>query len=115
MTKAPTHIASAAVGIIVALAVIASQLFYPSHQSLQKKETKTEQSEQENSESQLYLSVPSSTVPSSAHVELNPNVFFLFEILFEEKRTESPQFNVAIPVSQCFRTLFGLAISPNAP
>ena len=115
MIKAKTHIASAAMGVIVALAVIASQLFYPPHQSLQKKETTTEQSEEENSESQLCFSVPSSTVPSSAQVELNPNVFLLFEILFKEKNTESPQFNISIPVSQCFRTLFGLAISPNAP
>ena len=113
--KAKTQIASAAVGMIVAFAVIASQLFYPSHQAHQKKETKTEQSEDEKSESQLYFSVPSSIAPSYAHVELNPNVFFLFEILFEEKQTESPQFNVSIPISQCFRTLFGLAISPNAP
>lgn len=115
MRKAEIHFATTAIGVIVALAVIASQLFYFPQHSFQKKEVKTEQSQSENSEDQVYFSVAPSTAPSSAHVELNPTVFFLFEILFEEKEIESYDFDVSLAPSQCFRTLFGLAISPNAP
>jgi hypothetical protein len=115
MKKAELHVTTTAIGVIVALAVIASQLFYFPQQSSQKKETKTEQSSSEQSEDQVYISVPTSTAPSSAHVELNPNVFFLFEIIFDKIEVNSFDLDISLPLSQCFRTLFGLAISPNAP
>ena len=115
MKKAERHFATTALGIIVALGIVASQLFYIPQQSSEKEKIKTTQSHDDSSEDEVYFSVPSSTVPSSAHVELNPNVFFLFEIFFEEKEIESTEFKISIPVSRCFRTLFGLAISPNAP
>lgn len=115
MKKAEIHFVTAAIGVIVALAVIISQLSYFPQKSFQKKEHKTEQSQSEESDDLVYFSVPTSTAPSSAHVELNPNVFFLFEIIFEQTEFESYDFDISLPLSQCFRTLFGLAISPNAP
>jgi hypothetical protein len=115
MKKAEIHFATTAIGVIVALAVIAAQLFHLPQDSVEKKETKTEQSQGEKSDDHVYLSVPTSIAPSTAHVELNPNVFFLFEIIFEKIEVESHVFDVSLPLSQCFRTLFGLAISPNAP
>ncbi len=103
-----------AIGILVALAVIVSQLSWFPQKSAEKKETKTEQSQSDESDNQFYFTAQTSTAPSSAHVELNPTVFFLFEILGQTE-LELYDFDIALPLSQCFRTLFGLAISPNAP
>jgi hypothetical protein len=115
MKKTEMHFTTTAIGVIVALAVIVSQLSWYPQKSSQKQENKTEQSQSEESDDQVYFSAPTSTAPSSAHVELNPNVFFLFEIIFEQIKFESYDFDISLPLSQCFRTLFGLAISPNAP
>ena len=115
MKRTETHIVTMAMGIIVALAIVCSQLFYFYQTSTQKKETQAEQHQQENSEDQVYFSVPSTSLPSSVHVELNPNVFFLFEIIFEGNVTDAPEAILAIPLGQFFRTIFGLTISPNAP
>jgi hypothetical protein len=115
MRKIETRIATLTTGIIVVLAIVFSQLFYFQQASHPKKETKTEKQQKENSEDQVYFSVPSTSLPSSTQVELHPNVFFLFEILFEEEVSEVPQFTFSIPSGQFFRTLFGWAISPNAP
>ena len=102
-------------GIAVALAIICSQLLYSIPVPFQKKETKTEQHQQEDSEDQVYFSVPSTSMPSSSNTELNPNVFFLFDILLDEFNPEVPALVLAIPRSEFFRTIFGLFISPNAP
>ena len=101
-------------GIAVALAIICSQLFYSQSISLQK-ETKTEQHQQESSDDEVYITVPPTSLPSSAHTELNPNVFYLFDILFEESASDVPELILAIPLGEFFRTIFGLIISPNAP
>lgn len=115
MKREEIRFTTTAIGILVALAVIVSQLSFFPQKSFQKKETKTEQSQSDESDEQVYFSAPTSTAPSSAHVELNPNVFFLFEIILEQTELESYDFEISLPLSQCFRTLFGLAISPNAP
>lgn len=115
MRTTESRIVIMSLGIFVALAIMCCQFFYLPSAGFQKKEVKSEQTQDEESDDQIYLSIPSTTLPSSVHVELNPNVFFLFEILFEEKVIETPEIDIATPVSQCFRTLFGLAISPNAP
>ncbi len=115
MKKTESRFAIMSLGIFVALAIMCCQFFYLPSARFQKKEVKSEQTQNEESKDQIYFSIPSTTLPSSVHVELNPNVFLLFEILFEEKVIETPEIDVAAPFSQCFRTLFGLAISPNAP
>ena len=114
MKRHETKIVTMALGILVALAIVCSQLFYFQPTSISKKETKTEQ-HQENSGDQVSFSVPSTSLPSSVHVVLNPDVFLLFEILFEENVSKIPELTVAIPLGQFFRTVFGLTISPNAP
>ncbi len=115
MKRKDTKIVTTFMGVLVALAIVCSQLFYFQPASALKKETKTEQHQSENSDEQVYFSVPSTSLPSSTHVELNPNVFLLFEILFEENTYLVPEFIVAIPLGQFFRTVFGVTISPNAP
>jgi hypothetical protein len=115
MKREELRFKTTAIGILVALAVVVSQFSFIPQKSFEKKEIKTEQSQSEESDHQVYISAPTSMAPSSAHVELNPNVFFLFEIIVEHTELESYDFDISLPLSQCFRTLFGLAISPNAP
>ena len=102
-------------GVLVVLGIVSSQIFYLSTGAPPKKLAKTEQHQDENSEEQVYVSVPTSSLPSSTHLELNPNVFLLFEILFEEQLFEIPELNFFSLSGQFFRTIFGVTISPNAP
>ncbi|WP_276373333.1 hypothetical protein [Chryseolinea sp. H1M3-3] len=114
MKRKATRTITMVLGIVVALGVVCSQLFYLPQTASSKKEPQTEQ-HQSDSDDQVHFSVPSTSLPSSAHVELNPNVFFLFEILFEENIFQIPEFKIAVPLGQFFRTVFGVTISPNAP
>ena len=116
MTAKKRRIVTMTTGVAVALAMICSQLFYAQSISLQKKETKTEQHQQESSDDdQVYITVPSTSLPSSVYTELNPDVFFLFDILSEERASDVTELILAIPLGEFFRTIFGLIISPNAP
>mgnify|MGYP003575484716 FL=1 len=115
MREHARHIISMITGIVVALAIICSQLFHTQQDFLQKKETKTEQHQEDDSDDQVYITVTSTSLPSSAYTELHPTVFFLFDILLEERVSGIPEFIVSIPSGQFFRTIFGLIISPNAP
>ena len=104
-------------GVLTALIIVVSQLFYFEQAHTCKKEIKTEQQQRDQSQSDdgAYITLPSSTLPSSTHVEFNQEAFCLFEILFEEEKTEEHDFNVSLPLSKFFQTLFGAIISPNAP
>ncbi len=95
------------------LAIVSSQFsgFQPGNKSA--KEVKTEQSE-DNSEDELFISLPSS-MPSSTHVELSQSMVFLFEILFEKIEVQKRDFNILLPPNRFFKTLFDGVISPNAP
>lgn len=115
MKRAQTQGITMAIGVIVAVAIVCSQFFYLPQASVSKKDTATEQHETEHSDDDISFSVPSTSLPSSAHVELNPHIFFLFEILYTESVQNVPPFKIAIPLGQFFRTVFGLTISPNAP
>ncbi len=106
-------------GIIVTvtltvMAIVFSQLscFQVIHHT--KDTVKTEQNEEPSGE-QIYISLPSSNLPSSTHVELNQTMVFLFEILFEKKEIQKENFNVLLPPNRFFKALFTSVISPNAP
>ena len=115
MRKAETRILTMTMGMLVVLGIVFSQVLYFPQDVVQKKQIETEQGQAEDSDDQIYVSVTSTSLPSSTHLELNPNVFLLFEILFEEEAFDTPDFNFFIPSGQFFRTLFGITISPNAP
>jgi len=104
-------------GIFTALVIVVSQLFYfEAHHHTAKKEVKTEhQQHNDQSSDGAFITLPSSTLPSSTHVEFNQEIFCLFEILFEEEKTEEHDFSVSLPLSRFFQTLFEDIISPNAP
>jgi hypothetical protein len=102
-------------GILTALVIVVSQLFYFETAHVAKKEIKTEQQQDDQSGDEAYITLPSSTLPSSTHVEFGQEIFYLFEVLFEEEKVEEHDFNVSLPLSKFFQTLFGTIISPNAP
>ena len=104
-------------GIITALAIIVSQFFYFEKPEPAKKEVKTEQQQDQSSDqSEAYITLPSSTLPSSTtHPEFQQQSFCLFEIIYPEKEAEQHDFSVSIPLGTFFQTLFHTIISPNAP
>ena len=102
------------VALVVMVIVVFCQLFYYQAPDRSKKEIKSEQRD-DQSDAKFYISQPSSSLPSSTHVELNQTLIFLFEIVFENEETEKQDFNVLLPPNRFFKTLFDGVISPNAP
>lgn len=114
--KAQIRSGMLAIGLLTALAIVISQLFcfQAGTHAKAKKETKTEQQEQQNGDD-TYVSIPSSSLPSSSHVELQQETFCLFEIILEDKESTTHDTGIGLPINQFFQTLFGAIISPNAP
>lgn len=105
-------------GIITALVIVVSQFFYFEKPEPSKKEVKTEHQQDPSSDNQsdAYITLPSSTLPSSTtHPEFQQQSFCLFEIIYPEKEAEQHDFSVSIPLGTFFQTLFHTIISPNAP
>jgi len=100
--------------VLTTLIVVISQFFYYEAIGHPQKEIKTEQAE-DQSDDQLYISPPSTSLPSSFHVELNQTLIFLFEIVFEKEEAEERDFGISLPPNGFFKTLFDGVISPNAP
>jgi hypothetical protein len=112
MKRATIRRFTLALGILALVAVVCSQVFVQSTSKFSKK-AKTE--ETADHEEEQYFSVPSSSLPSSAHVELNRDVFFLFETLLSEKETDETKDFPNIQFGRLFEILIGSFISPNAP
>jgi hypothetical protein len=106
-----------ALGILALVASVCSQLFHIQTTKKFSEKAVTEETdnhETDNHEEEVYVSVNSTSLPA-AHVELNRDVFFLFETLFsEEKLDEAGAFH-DIPVTSLIDALIGSFISPNAP
>jgi len=104
------------IGVLTALAIVLSQLFF-FHVPVEHKVKKEHQENSTDSSAsdEAYYSLPSTIVPSSAHVEVHQETFCLFEILFEEDGVETEDSGVTLPVSHYLQTLLGVVISPNAP
>ena len=100
--------------LVVMVILVFCQFFCYQAADRSKKEIKTEQQDQQ-SDNKFYISQPSSSLPSSTHVELHQTLIFLFEIVFENEETEKRDFNVLLPPNRFFKTLFDGVISPNAP
>ena len=114
MKRAEFKVSTIAFGIIAVIAVVCAQLFYIPASSAVSNETKTEK-QQSPGQDQTYVSIPSTTLPSSAHVELNRDVFFLSETFLQEYNAAEICTSIAVPVMKVFEILIGSFISPNAP
>lgn len=104
-----------ALGILAGMIIVFFQLFYFEAAGTSKKKVEQEQKGDHSNDDQAYIFLASSNLPSSAHVELSQDVFFLFEILLEEDESEEHNTLVASPLTKVFSTLLGSFISPNAP
>jgi hypothetical protein len=99
--------------MITAAAVISCQLFCYRSITTAKQEVKTEQ--QESDEGQVFLSLSSANLPTSATVVLHQAMFFLFEISFNKIKATPVRTQILLPPNRIYRTLIASAISPNAP
>ena len=104
-----------ALGILALVASVCSQLFQTTGKISSKAVTEeTSNHETGNTEEEIFVSVNSTSLPS-AHIELNRDVFFLFETLFSEEKLDEAGVFHDIPLTSLFDALIGSFISPNAP
>ena len=105
-------------GIATAGVIVFSQLFYfQAANYCQAKKAATEQEEQKQKEdgTEAHISIPSSSISTSSHIELTHDLSFILEALFESESKEEEVTNISLPVNRFFQTLFRFIISPNAP
>jgi hypothetical protein len=114
MKRAPLRASTIILGILAAMAVICSHFFHYQSDCISKKEAKKEQRDKQDDRTETIISIPSTSLPSS-HVELNRDVFFLFETLLNEDESSEVAQRVDIPLTKFFDVLLGSFISPNAP
>jgi len=100
--------------VLTVMAVVCAQFFCYQAKSFEKKEVRTEQQESQP-EDQLFVSLQSSSMPSSSLLVLNQVMVLLFEIGIEKRESSPIRFTIFIPPNRFFKTLFDSVISPNAP
>src|SRR3954471_12481459 len=120
MRKKALQTITMAAGILTALVVVVSQLFFFQTPQFSKKETskltadtKADKKENKQTGDEHYITLPSVSQPSpSATVEADQKSCCLLEIVFEERKSETHSINVTRTVGKFFTTLFRVIISP---
>ncbi len=102
-------------GVVTASVIIFSQLFYFQAATYCQERVDIEQHDQKEGTAESYISIPSSTISSTSHIEISQDLNFVLEILFERKPDEEIITRISHPVNRFFQTLFRFIISPNAP
>lgn len=102
-------------GIATAGVIIFSQLFYFQAANYCQQKVDSEQQAHKKDGTESYISIPSSSISSSSHIEITQDLSFVLEILFEGESKEEEVTRISVPVNQIFQTLFRFVISPNAP
>jgi len=102
-------------GIATASVIVFSQLFYFQAANYCQEKAETEQHDQKTDAPERYISIPSSTITSTSHIEINQDLSFVIEILFKKETDEESNHTISLPVNKFFHTLFRFIISPNAP
>jgi hypothetical protein len=102
-------------GIATAGLIVFSQLFYFQAATYCQEKVDTEQHDQKADTPQSHISIPSSTISFSPHIEINEDISFALKTLFELKSEEDADPDFSLPVNKFFLTLFRVIISPNAP
>ena len=116
MRKNRIRIWTMIMGIITALVIVFSQLFFYQNANYSKKEIKKgEEQKEQNSSDETYITPPSVSQSFSTHVEGDQKSSYLFEILFEEDEVENKPIEIPRSLGKFFHTLFRVIISPNAP
>jgi hypothetical protein len=102
-------------GVITALVVVISQLFWFQGAGFLKGKAATEQTAKAEDQGKAHISLPSTSLPSNHSVELQQELSFLHEIFAEEETTAEVTTTIYATVGKFFETLFSVIISPNAP
>ena len=102
-------------GIATAGVIVFSQLFYFQAATYCQNKVETEQQDQKAGTEETYISIPSSTISSTSHIEINQDISFVREILFEDESEVEAPAKISLPVNRFFQTLFRFIVSPNAP
>ncbi len=102
-------------GVLLAVAVVCTQLFQVQGMSTSKKEVKTELGNTATEDESAYISLPSFSIPAPVHVQVALDSYCLFEILFSENNSERNSIEQPVIFTKLFHTLFRVIISPNAP
>lgn len=103
-------------GVATASVIVFSQIFYFQAATYCQEKVKTEQENDQQTDSNAsHISLPSSTISSAPHIELNQDLSFVLGALFESTTNEAAEMEVELPLNSLFHTLFRVIISPNAP
>ncbi|HEX5168769.1 MAG TPA: hypothetical protein VFW11_06325 [Cyclobacteriaceae bacterium] len=103
-------------GVLTAAIFIVSQLFCYQHSESPKTEAKTEKHSKELPDDQGgFVIVAASPGLSSIQTQINHEISFLFEIVFQGSKPQTLLPDVPLALGKYFQTLFNIIISPNAP
>jgi hypothetical protein len=103
-------------GIITAMVIVLSQLFWFQSNTVTKKSASAEQTDtKKDTSSEARISLPSSSLPSTSTVVVENDFSFIHEILFEEETANEASKTVVNTAGKFFHTLFRTIIAPNAP
>jgi hypothetical protein len=114
MRKNRLHIFSIIVGSVLAFAISFSQYLAPERVASTEK-AKTEQTENNGSKDEFYISLPTFSLPVPVHLQPSLDAYCLFEIFFEKDTDVDPVEEDLFYTDRFFQTLFRVIISPNAP
>jgi hypothetical protein len=125
MKKPRNHTATVILGVITALIIVLSQVFYyqgagyctTAKGTIEQHDQagQPEQSAEKSRSSASFISLPSITVLSSFHAAFQHPSIFLFELTSNGEEPESWTPEISIFLGKYFQTLFHIIISPNAP
>jgi hypothetical protein len=115
--KNQLRIGTVLTGAFLALVIVLVQLFHfqAGHKADSGKRAKTEQKENQAGNEASYNVLTSFSLPSPAYLELDTDLFCLFEIGFEQAGDKPQDTDVPHYCSKFLQTLFRVIISPNAP
>ncbi len=102
-------------GLTTALVIVFSQLFYFQAATYCQNKADTEQQDQKDAGAKSYVSIPSSSISSVFHVEINQDLSFVLETLVISENKFRATAEIAPSAGRLFQTLFRFIIAPNAP
>jgi hypothetical protein len=117
MKNKMTRYLTMTLGCMLVMAMIGAQFFQSFTDRSESTVIKTEQTDatSESKDQVAYISLPSYSLPSPVHVQINLDFHCLFEILFEDRLENNPSANPPDFAQKFLITLFRVIISPNAP
>jgi hypothetical protein len=101
-------------GILLAIAVVCSNVAFSDGNSALKEKVKTEKGETSQSE-YSFVSAPTITPPASANIECSLLAHCIFEIDQQQDENSGQATTVTLNPQKLLITLFRVIISPNAP